>query len=275
MKKILLTMAVLAWSISSFATDPYEYVVDLTKVDGDKVYVELKTPKVKDKEIIFYMPKIVPGTYAIADYGRMVSNLKAFDKKGRELEVDREDSNTWKIKKAKKMRKISYWVEDTYDTELEGPDIFQPAGTNIEADKNFVINTSGFFGYFKGMKKQPFELNFIFEEGFYGASGLSDTNDESVLTEYAAGRTNLDADQFIAEDYDRLIDSPLMYSKADTAIIRVANADVLIASYSPNKTLQRFDQPVRIRPTPRGRDGHPIFHHHIGDAVGKIIRIGG
>ncbi len=237
MKKFFLSIAVLAWSISSYATDPYEYVVDLTKVEGDKVYVELNTPKVKDKEITFYMPKIVPGTYAIADYGRMVSNLKAYDKKGRELEVDRADSNTWTIKKAKKMRKISYWIEDTYDTELEGPDIFQPAGTNIEANKNFVINTSGFFGYFKGMTKQPFELNFIYEKGFYGATGLSDTNDESILGAYAAGRTNLDTDQFIAEDYDKLIDSPLMYSKADTAIVKVANTEVLIASYSPNNVV--------------------------------------
>ena len=43
---------------------------------------------------------------------------------------------------------------------------------------------------------------------------------------------NLAVDRFIVEDYDRLIDSPLMYSEADTAIIKVANTDVLIASYS-------------------------------------------
>jgi predicted metalloprotease with PDZ domain len=41
-------------------------------------------------------------------------------------------------------------------------------------------------------------------------------------------------DIFTAENYDRLVDSPLMYSKIDTAIIKVGNTEVLIASYSPN-----------------------------------------
>jgi len=62
--------------------------------------------------------------------------------------------NTWKIFNAKKIAKISYWVDDTYDSALPGPDIFQPAGTNIEAGKNILINSAGFFGYFEGMKKE-------------------------------------------------------------------------------------------------------------------------
>lgn len=223
-----------------WATDTYKYTVDLTRVENDKVYVELTPPKIKQKEIVFYMPKIVPGTYAIADYGRMVSDLKAFDKKGRAIEVERLDDNSWEIKNAKKLRKISYWVEDTYDTEKEGPSIFQPAGTNIEEDKNFIVNTSGFFGYFEGMKKQEFELNFVKSEGFYGATGLKPNLVGASLTanvslESASGpSTNKSVDQFSVEDYDRLVDSPLMYSKADTAILKVANTDVLVASYSPN-----------------------------------------
>ena len=145
MNRLLLGLAaILLFTSAAIANDKYVYTVDLTEVKDDKVYVELATPKIKDKKITFYMPKIVPGTYAIADYGRMVSDLKAFDKKGKALEVERIDKNTWIINKAKKLKKISYWVEDTYDTEQAGPEIFQPAGTNIEDDKNFIINTSGF-----------------------------------------------------------------------------------------------------------------------------------
>ena len=157
MKKLTLLMLSLFVSISLFATDPYQYTVDLTNVVDDKVMVTLNTPKIRDNEINFYMPKIVPGTYAIADYGRMVSDFKAYDKKGRELAVERLDDNTWQIKKARKLRKITYWVEDTYDTDKAGPSIFQPAGTNIEDDKNFIVNTSGFFGYFEGLKKEEFQ----------------------------------------------------------------------------------------------------------------------
>ena len=237
MKQLKFVLLALLLSTSVFAADPYKYTVDLTRVADDKVFVELETPKIKEKEIVFYMPKIIPGTYAIADYGRMVSDLKAYDKKGKLMEVERLDDNSWKISNAKKLRKITYMVEDTYDTDKPGPDIFQPAGTNIEEGKNFIINTSGFFGYFEGMKKEEFELNFIRSKEFYGATGLKAESNPPLIGKLSpeANHQDLAVDQFKVEDYDRLVDSPLMYSKADTAIIKVANTDVLIASYSPNK----------------------------------------
>ena len=72
-------------AIFSFAQSKksYQYQVDLTEVKDDKLFVELKTPQISKDEIVFYLPKIIPGTYAIADYGRYVSDLKAFDKKGK------------------------------------------------------------------------------------------------------------------------------------------------------------------------------------------------
>ena len=223
-----------------WASDPYKYVIDLTRVKDDKVYVELAPPKIKQDEVIFYLPKIIPGTYSIADYGRMVSDLQAFDKKGRSLEVKRLDDNTWKINNAKKIAKISYWVDDTYDNPKEGPDIFQPAGTNIEDDKNFLLNSSGFFGYFEGMKKEEFELNIIRPKNFYGATGLKAESINTDLSrklrkgDFVAPDANSTIDRFKVDDYDRLVDSPLMYSKPDTALVKVANTEVLVASYSPN-----------------------------------------
>lgn len=247
MKKTLLTlmMAVImlsqSWAIGG--NDKYLYTVDLTKVVEDKLFVELVTPQISENEIHFYMPKIIPGTYSIADYGRFVSELKAFDKKGRELTVEQIDDNSWKITGAKKLTKITYWIEDSYDTELEGPRVFQPAGTNFEDGKNFVINTPGFFGYFEGMKQNEINLNIIRPENFYGGTGLVAVNNMNELSaslkkenikEVEGGKK---IDTYIVENYDRLVDSPLMYSEADTAIIKVANTEVLIASYSPNKVV--------------------------------------
>lgn len=240
MRKLMILCVFLLGASSLLANDTYKYIIDLTRVNDDKIYVELKPPTIKQDEITFYLPKIVPGTYSIADYGRMVSDFQAFDKKGRLLEVERMDDNSWKIKKASKLAKISYWVDDTYDTELTGPNIFQPAGTNIEEGKNFLINTSGFFGYFEGMKEMPFELNVIRPEGFYGATGLiptiTDADLQTVIKveEKEDAAANKKVDQFLVDDYDRLIDSPLMYSEPDTALIKVADTDVLVASYSPN-----------------------------------------
>lgn len=235
---VLLFISLTGFAQSKKGAASYQYTIDLTNVVDDKINVELSVPPIKTDEITFYLPKIVPGTYSIADYGRFVSNLKAFDKKGNALPVEHVNDNAWKIKNAAKLVKISYTVDDTYDTELTADPIFQPAGTNIEAGKNFVLNTSGFFGYFEGMKKMPFTFRVIRQKDFYGSTGLIADKTGEPLGKLSKEKDPAAADKrvdvFTAENYDRLIDSPLMYNKADTAVIKVGNTEVLIGSYSPN-----------------------------------------
>lgn len=218
---------------------PYHYTVNLANVVDDRVLVELFPPPVKDKTITFYLPKIVPGTYSVEDFGRFVSQLKAVDKKGRELPVERKDENTWSIRKARKIDRITYWLDDTWDTEMEGPDIFWPAGTNIEAGRNFVINSSGFFGYFNGLTETNFRISVVRPAQLYGTTGLI------ALESATAGDHVIDTYQ--AEDYDHLVDSPIMYAAADTAMIRVANTEVLIGSYSPNRKITAREIAASIR----------------------------
>jgi len=86
-----------------------------------------------------------------SNYGKYVHDLKAFDKNGKELSVTKSGDNGWVIKKANKLYKISYKVEDTWDATIDNM-VYPMCGTSFEAGKNFVINTSGLFGYFDGMK---------------------------------------------------------------------------------------------------------------------------
>ena len=58
----------------------------------------------------------MPGTYSINNYGSYASNFKAFDKKGRALKVEKLDKNSWKISKARKLSRLSYQIDDTWDT---------------------------------------------------------------------------------------------------------------------------------------------------------------
>jgi predicted metalloprotease with PDZ domain len=218
----------------------YQYTIDLTQVVDDKLFVELKVPAITASEITFFLPKIIPGTYSIEDYGRYVSDLKALDKKGKSLEVEKTSTNAWKIKNASKLTRITYWVDDTYDTDKGAPEIFQPAGTNIEANKNILMNNSGFFGYFEGVKDVPFVLKVIRDKSFYGSTGLiAETTGASIATlqKEKPENTNKRVDVYRTGNYDELVDSPLMYAQADTAIIRVGNTEVLIGSFSPNKKI--------------------------------------
>ena len=243
MKRLLCVGLILIFfsANSALASGPgseYVYTVNLTKVKDDRLMIELSTPKITENEVIFYLPKIIPGTYKIANYGRFAGDFKAFDKRGGQLEVERVDENTWKIMKAKKLSRITYWVEDTYDATIEGPQVFPMAGTNIEDKKNFVLNTPGYFGYFKGMEKAAFELNVIRPSNFYGSTGLiqsgtKNLNDLKIDLEGTSPDEDLMVDVFNLEDYHHLVDSPLMYCVPDTTILRVADTEVLISVYSP------------------------------------------
>lgn len=241
--KFNLLLIVLVFTTAAFATDGgYKYTIDLTKVVDNKVYVELSTPKIEQEEITFNLPMMIPGTYSIEDYGRFLSNVKAFDKKGRELPVEKISTNSWKISTANKMKKLSYWVEDTYHSEIEGPQIFQPAGTNIEEGKNFVINASGFFGYFEGMRETEFNVQVIKPDNFYGGTGMIPVSMNDILSSKFSleGRTygeDIRADHFRTDSYDQLVDSPILYCEPDTAVINVAGTEVLVSVYSPNKVV--------------------------------------
>jgi predicted metalloprotease with PDZ domain len=229
----------------------YQYTLDITKTVNDKVLVSLTPPAISQKEITFYFPKIVPGTYAIEDYGRFVSELTATDEKGNPLPVEKIDDNSFKIKNANKLARITYWIDDTFDSKVPGPEIFWPAGTNIEDSKNFVINNAGFFGYFDGLKEMPFQVNVIHNKDMYGSTGLIPVKTNVTTSSLKLEKTYINnpnpTDVYKTSDYDELVDSPIMYSQADTAIIKVGGTEVLIGSYSPNKKVTAKEIAASIR----------------------------
>ena len=241
-KYFLLVGLLLSFSMAQGTDGKYIYKIDLTNVVDDRVYVELAVPNIEGDVLTFHFPKMIPGTYSIEDYGRFVSEFMALDKKGRSLPVEKINDNTWQISKAKKLVTISYWIEDTYDTELEGPEIFQPAGTNIEEGKNFIINSSGYFGYFDGYTDLEYEINVIRPAAFYGSTGLiplSVNNDlaPTLIIDGIPVKNEGSVDVFVTANYDELVDSPIMYSLPDTTVIDVAGTQVLVSSYSPGKVV--------------------------------------
>ena len=222
-KKLLFVSISFACSTASLtAQNTYKYSVDLNNVVNDQLTVELLAPAISKQEIRFYLPKIVPGTYMNSNYGKYIHNLQAFDKTGKTLTIKQQDDNSWEIKNANELYRLSYNVEDTWDSEIKNK-VYSMCGTNFEAGKNFVLNTCGIFGYFEDMKKMTFELAFKKPLNFYAATGLKPVS------------SNATSDLFRCVNADELYDSPIMFSLPDTASIRVGNADVLVAVYSPHK----------------------------------------
>ena len=202
----------------------YQYSVDLTKVDNDKLEVTLINPKIDTDEITFRLPKTVPGTYSTDDYGRYLSDFKAFDSKGNQLTANKLDVNSYTIKDAKKLHKISYKIDDTWDSpEIKGTKIFEPTGSDIVANKEYSINTNCFFGYFDGMKQVPYQVTFTKPNGFYGATSM------------VAKSSTATTDVFEMNNYMDLVDAPILYTQPDTTVLKIGGADILVSVYSPNK----------------------------------------
>jgi predicted metalloprotease with PDZ domain len=232
MKKLLVSLLSLATLQLSAQT--YEYKVDLNNTANDQLAVELKVPALKQKDLYFHLPAMVPGTYSVYNFGRFVSDFKAFDKEGKELSVEHPDANTWKIINAKTAAKVTYKVEDTWDTEKSNV-IFEPAGTNIDKDV-FVFNNHGIFGYFKKYEKLPYKIEVDRPEGMFGGTGMKRTGGDA------------DTDIFETENYNSLVDNPIMFSAPDTAMFQVGEASILIQTYSPTGRVKSKDLTADIKP---------------------------
>lgn len=206
---------------SANAQEVNRYEVDLRKVTNDQVEVTFFVPEMDMKEVTFYFPEIIPGTYRSSDFGKFVHELTAYNDQGKSLPVEKVSVNEYRISKAKKLERITYQVEDTYDTEIENQ-VFPMSGTNIEEGENYVISTPGFFGYLAETREDPYEVTIYKPEGFYGSTAL------------VPEETTSEKDVFRVEDYDRLVDSPMMYNVPDTAVVSMGGADVLVSVYSPN-----------------------------------------
>ena len=206
-------------------------VIDLNKIIEDKVGVTITPSKFSSNEIIFHIPKTVPGTYSTDNYGKLIADFKAFDKSGKQLATTKTDENSWKIPNAKSLSKVTYYVNDTYDTEsgkgFGKEDIFSPAGTNIIEGKNFMVNIHGFVGYFEDktqLTEIPYKLTILHPAALQGATSLIDTNKSDT------------EDTFMASRYFDLTDNPIMYSKADIETFTVDGMEIVFSVYSPNGT---------------------------------------
>ncbi len=206
-------------------------IIDLNKVKNDKVMVTITPPTFTSNDIVFHMPKTVPGTYSADNYGKLVDGLKAFDNNGKEIVTTKVDDNSWKISNSKSLTKITYWVNDTFDSEKGSgfgkDDIFSPAGTNILEGKNFVVNNHGFVGYFEDkiqLTEMPYNLTILHPVNLLGASSLLDTDKSDTV------------DTFKATRYFDLTDNPVMYAKSDSEKFTVDGMEILFSVYSPNGT---------------------------------------
>ncbi|WP_298473741.1 peptidase M61 [uncultured Maribacter sp.] len=213
-------------NILSATRTPIVTSIDLINIVDDKVQVSVNPGKISSETISFFIPKTVPGTYSTDDYGKYVEGFKAIDYNGKDLEFSHTDANTWVISNATELDKVTYFVNDTYDTESEVEDaVFSPSGTNIAKDSNFVLNLHGFVGYFQGLKEVAYELVISKDEKLKSTTSLMLKN---------GAESNTTREVFVAARYFDVIDNPILYAKTNTESFQINDITVNLSVYSPN-----------------------------------------
>ncbi len=223
---LIVSIALYGYSIAQ-TPDSNQFVIaktSLTELIDGRLFVEVHPPEHQQETLIYVMPKIIPGTYSISDFGLLLNDFKALDTEGHELPVSRLDDNRWSISNAGELSHVEYTVGATF-TDPAGKHIFEPAGTRFEEDHTFLLNSFGIVGFFEGMGDAAYQFEIIRPRDFYGASALPQH------------QANDSTDVFSAANYFDFHDSPIMYSEPDTSSFMVGDSEIEIAVYSPGGSL--------------------------------------
>lgn len=229
MYKCLLALALLL-AIPTYAqentifqeSEKYTIIQDLTAYADDLIPIRIIPPLIQDSVAEFHIPRIVPGTYDVHNYGQFVEDFVALNSSGDTLPYERLDLNRWKISEAQNLYEIRYRMGDSYD-DPDAKHIFEPAGTSNE-ENVFLLNNFGYLGYVDGFQDRSFELRVLKPKQFYGASAIVPMRYDSL-------------DVFSYGNYFELHDNPILYCEPDTASKMIGGAKVELAVYSPNRVV--------------------------------------
>ena len=216
-------VTLIAFNLSAQKTGTHAYRIDLTNVVDDRVKVSVDVDQLGLGEAtkgryFFHFPATIPGTYATLDYGRFIHDFKATDRNGAPLKVSKK-GNSYSIKG--KPSQIEYWAEDSFDAKIRKNKVFEPAGTNNQEKRNFLLNAAGYFGFFEGLEDSPVSLEVNKSPSMYGLSAMDS---------YSYGTTQ----NFYAKNYHHFLDCPVMVSKPDTTSFMLGGAKVTIGVFTEN-----------------------------------------
>lgn len=216
---MLLIVAVFFSKFNSFGQKANLLIIDVTQ-NTDTFYVKMHiTDKLGRSNDVFQFPATAPGTYQTMNIGRLVSNFKAYDKRGKELKTTFIGPNQYKIAKAKKAAMLSYQVAETFDTELPKLPIYMMCGSSIENDHT-LINAHTLSGYFKGKQTNPLGVKVIGKPGWITGTALKERDG-----------------YYMASSFDELVDSPILSGKLTYAETKIADTPIKIYTFSEKEKI--------------------------------------
>jgi predicted metalloprotease with PDZ domain len=113
------------------------------------------------------------------------------------------------------VRTIRYSIAETWDTKVDRHQVYLMCGTSMEQD-HVLINPHAVIGYPTGMQARPIRLRIKYPASWKVGTALERDRGGAYL----------------AEDYDYLVDSPILLGRLSQARTQVTGAPVEIFTYS-------------------------------------------
>lgn len=206
-------LIVLIFTSISLAQQVFE--VNLNNRADDKFHVTLYPEKLSNTNNIFQFAATAPGTYQTMDIGRFVSEFKAFDANGNEVQTEHNSIDQWTISSPSTVKKISYNVNDIWDTPVKEHRVY-PMSSSTISDDFVMINGQTVFGYFSGMQSEPINIKIDFPSDWSIGTALKKNSDG----------------YYVAESFDKVVDSPFYLGNLTKATTKVGGTNIDVYTYS-------------------------------------------
>jgi predicted metalloprotease with PDZ domain len=210
-----LTLSLLLGIATAAPASPLGYAIDVTRRADDQFRVTAWVSGLTADNAVYQFAATAPGTYQVMDIGRYVRRFEAFDAAGKPVPVEQVSVNQWKLGDAPRVRTIRYTIAETWDTKVDQHQIYLMCGTSIEQD-HVLINPHAVIGYPTGMQARPIRLRITYPATWKVGTALERDRGGAYL----------------AEDYDQLVDSPILLGRLSEAGTRVTGVPVEIFTYS-------------------------------------------
>jgi predicted metalloprotease with PDZ domain len=202
-------------ALADHARSPLEYTVHLNDRADDLFKVSLSVGDLGAENAIYQFASTAPGTYQVMDIGRFVRHFTALDAEGDTIATEHISTNQWRIADPERVSRIEYALAETWDTPVEEHHVYMMCGTSIE-DDHVQINGQAVFGYPTGMQKRALRIKLEHPEEWLVGTAL-DTDDSGF---------------YLADDYDHVVDSPILLGRLTKAAFFNDTATTEIYTYS-------------------------------------------
>lgn len=173
MKKSTCTVLVLLLVLNAFS-QKISYVVSFPDILHHEAVISVTATGLAQKNAIFRMSRSSPGRYATHEFGKNVYEVKAFNKTGGSISINRIDGDVWEVPRHDGFVRVEYTLYANH-----------PDGTYAGIDASSIhLNMPAAFLWLKGHDKVPIDIKFNIPEGknWTIATQLKPTNDPTLFT---------------------------------------------------------------------------------------------